>query len=517
MSSMFLYHSNPQKHKNMKYKKTEITPVPKADLQDSRWINTPFAYTRLGADFSLLQQEIMLKVSDALQEYVRKFYDAKRYQQKEKPKPLFFDEPIPPVRIQLADLTIDDNHYKRLESVRKEIQALDIMAPDIDSDGQPVMKWMPVFDEVSLPFVPGGYNKRDKETGDIVTMLDRRRGYMDFSINPKVAQYAFDMTEGYVNHMKMIAAYSRRQSTPRIYLFLRKAFTSDTTRGADKQEVRVLKTVREVKEYLGVIEHFHLIDDNDQAYEETRDKYPKFSRFCKEVLDKAKEDLLRMAPLNQTDIIFDYVPIYKGTRRRGDPDFIEFRIRLSNLGKNRDVLLHRESVENRLLRTLLKKCPDLDQYDLQMFISSIASDDLVAFQNYAYKEAWYIIENVQPDDVASYLMQLFRTWKKKAETPKNERRQPKQLSLFADQEAREQFDAYIDDIVSSCVNEANRERFRQMRFDAFDNNVLTIAIPDKSFHEWLEQDATIRFLQPIFSRHYKADTLLQYRIIPPVR
>ena len=494
-------------------KKTEITPVPKADLQDSRWINTPFAYTRLGADFSLLQQEIMLKVSDALQEHVRKFYDGKRYQSTARPKPLFFDEPIQPVRINLADLTIDDNHYKRLEQVRKEIQALDIMAPDIDSDGQPVMKWMPVFDEVSLPFIPGGYNKRDKDTGDIVMSLDRRRGYMDFSINPKVAQYAFDMTEGYVNHMKMIAAYSRRQSTPRIYLFLRKAFTSDATREADKQEVRVLKTVREVKEYLGVIEHFHLLDDNDQAYEETRDKYPKFSRFCKEVLDKGKEDLLRMAPLNQTDIIFDYVPIYKGSRRRGDPDFIEFRIRLSNLGKNRDVLLHRESVENRLVRTLLKRCPDLEPYDLPSFVGTIASEDLVAFQSYAYKDAWHIIESIQPDDVAAYLMQLFRSWRKKAGATDGQRKQqrPVQLSLFADQDAREQWRGYIDEVLATCES-SNRERFAMMQFDAYKNGVLTVAIPDINFHEWLEQDENIKFLQPLFVKHY-GNAKLQYRLL----
>ena len=497
----------------MKEKKNEITPVPKADLQDSRWINTPFAYTRLGADFSLLQQEIMLKVSDALQEHVRKFYDAKRYQQKEKPKPLFFDEPIPPVRINLADLTIDDNHYKRLEMVRKEIQALDIMAPDIDSDGQPVMKWMPVFDEVSLPFVPGGYNKRDKETGDIVTILDRRRGYMDFSINPKVAQYAFDMTEGYVNHMKMIAAYSRKQSTPRIYLLLRKAFTSDATRGADKHEVCVLKTVRDVKEYTGVIEHFHRIDENDQAYEETRDKYPKFSRFCKEVLDKAQEDLLRMAKLNQTDITFEYVPIYRGTRRRGDPDFIEFKIQLSNLGKNRDVLLHRESVENKLVRTLLKRCPDLEPYDLPSFVSTIASEDLVAFQSYAYKEAWYIIENVQPDDVAAYLMQLFRSWKKKTERPEEQRQQqPVQLSLFADQEAKEQWQGYVEDVLATCDTD-KRERFAMMKFDAYKNGVLTVAIPDLSFHDWLEQDENIKFLQPLFVKHYGSNAKLQYRLL----
>lgn len=417
-------------------KKNEITPVPKADLHDSRWINTPFAYTRLGANFSLLQQEIMLKVSDALQAHVRKFYDEKRYEQKERPKPLFIDEPIPPVRIQMSDLTIDDNHYQRLDQIRKEIIALDIMVDDVDEQGQPVKKWMPVFDEFSIPFVENGYVKRDKNTSVVVGRFDKKRGYMDFSINPKVAQFAFDMADGYVNHMKLIAAYSRKQSTPRIYLMLRKAYSEEVAKikSKSKDEVRVLKTVRVVKEYTGVIEHFHLLDENDNAYEETRDKYPKFSRFCKEVLDKAKEDLLRMAPLNQTDIIFDYTPIYKGDRHRGDPDFIEFRIMLSNLGRNRDVLLHRVAVENELLRKLMKRCPDFVHDDLKSLIQIIDSADLVEFQDYAYNEAWRIVETSQPDDVAAYVMQLFRSWVARSKKPVSERPVRKELSLFPEQE-----------------------------------------------------------------------------------
>ena len=416
-------------HEDMKEKKTEITPVPKADLQDSRWINTPFAYTRLGANFSLLQQEILLKVSDGLQAYVKQYLDEKRYLNKETPKPLFTDEPLPKIRIKMSELTIDDNHYSRLDQIRHEIMSLDIMADDVDEQGKPVKKWMPVFDEVSIPFVAGGYQKTDKETSMVVGSFDKKRGYMDFSINQKVAKFVFDMTEGYVNHMKMIAAYSRRQSTPRIYLFLRKPFTEEMRRKPGRNEYRILKTVDEVKEYLGVIEHQHLMDDEGKPYEETRDKYPKFSRFCKEVLDKAREDLLRMAPLNQTDITFDYAPIYHGTRQRGNPDFIEFRIRLSNLGKNRDVMLHREAVENQLVKNLTKYCPDIDGDELRTLIADIGSDELVSFQDYAYHDARQIIETTQPDDVAAYLMQLFRSWIAKSKKP-DITQSGKELPLF---------------------------------------------------------------------------------------
>ena len=422
-----------------KDKKTDITPVPKADLHDSRWINTPFSYTRLGANFSLLQQEIMLKVSDALQAHVKKFYDDKRYKTKDRPNPLFITEPIPPVRIQMSELTIDDNHYSRLDQIRKEIIGLDIMVDAVDEKGQAVKKWMPVFDEIAIPFVEKGYNKRIGTTGQTVP-FDKKRGYMDFSINPKVAQHAFDMAEGYVNHMKQIAAYSRKQSTPRIYLMLRKAMSKelDKQKSQAKGEAKVLMTVKDVKEYTGVIEHLHLLDKDGNAYEETRDKYPKFSRFCKEVLDNAREDLLRMAPLNQTDIIFDYVPVYNGTRRRGDPDFIEFKVMLSNLGKNRDVLLHRVAVENDLLRKLTKRCPDFDYSELKSLIQGVESSELVAFQQYALKDVWRIVEQKQPDDVAAYAMTLLRSWQTRQEHKEQTVVQrPMQQELFTEAEVAE--------------------------------------------------------------------------------
>ena len=497
-------------------KKTDIVPVPKADLQDSRWINTPFAYTRLGANFSLLQQEILLKVSDGLQTYVKQYLDEKRYLDKEIPKPLFTSEPLPTIRVKMSELTIDDNHYSRLDQIRHEIMSLDIMADDVDETGQKVKKWMPVFDEVSIPFVEGGYQKTDKATQMVVGTFDKRRGYMDFSINPKVAKFVFDMTEGYVNHMKLIAAYSRRQATPRIYLFLRKPFTEEMRRKPGRTEYRVLKTVQEVKEYLGVIEHIHLLDENNNPYEETRDKYPKFSRFCKEVLDKAREDLLRMAPLNQTDIIFDYVPIYNGSRRRGDPDYIEFRIRMSNLGKNRDVLLHREAVENQLVKNLTTYCPDLDRETLKSLVADIDGDELVAFQDYAYHDARRIIETAQPDDVAAYLMQLFRSWVAKTKKPAEQRPQRVELSLFPDERWLQAWQQCHADLLRQTTNDHSRAIVGQLTFESFNeaSHTLLLQVPSSDVYEFLERPEVVKsVLEPTLIKHFGKGVKLQYRLI----
>lgn len=493
----------------MKEKKTDIVPVPKADLMDSRWINTPFAYTRLGSNFSLLQQEILLKVSEGLQPYVKQFYDEKRYQDKETPKPLFVTKDIPTIRIKMTDLTIDDNHYSRLDVIRHEIMSLDIMAKD-DSEG--VMKWMPVFDEVSIPFVQDGYQKTDKDTGMVVDKFDKRRGYMDFSINPKVAQFVFDMTEGYVNHMKMIAAYSRRQSTPRIYLFLRKPLTEEMKKKPGKSEYHILKTVSEVKDYLGVIEHAHEIDDKGQARDNTRDKYPKFSRFCKEVLDKAREDLLRMAPLNQTDILFDYTPIYKGTRKRGDPDFIDFKVRLSNLGKNRDVLLHRTAVENKLIKDIMAYCPDMKQDELRSMVEQIGGDDLVSFQDYFYHEAKRIVETAQPDDVASYLMRIFTNWISalhKTDAPRYE-----EQSLFPEDNYLKAWQKCLREILDAVKSDTAQKNFGSLLFDSYDDktHTLLLRVKDREHYQWVEKPNVKQSFVGYLKKYFKDIEVLNYFI-----
>mgnify|MGYP007056180465 CR=1 FL=1 len=86
------------------------------------------------------------------------------------------------------------------------------------------------------------------------------------------------------------------------------------------------------------------------------------------------------------------------------------------------------------------------------------------------------------------------------------------LSLFADQEAKEQWQGYIDDVLATCDTD-KRERFAMMKFDAYKNGVLTVAIPDMLLFDWLEQDENIGILRPLFSKHYGDNAKWQYRIL----
>ena len=55
-------------------------------VESHSWIKSPFAYTKLGANLSLVQQQSLLMVSDHLQTYIKDFYNLKLDKSKKRPK-----------------------------------------------------------------------------------------------------------------------------------------------------------------------------------------------------------------------------------------------------------------------------------------------------------------------------------------------------------------------------------------------------------------------------------------------
>ena len=306
-------------------------------VESHSWIKSPFAYTKLGANLSLVQQQSLLMVSDHLQTYIKDFYNLKLDKSKKRPKSLFTEHllknGIPPFRIYLADLGVQAGNYR---DVRKAINEMAVMVehPVLDDDGIPTGEtaFNPVFEEFRVKETGDYYHyERENEEG-LMEMAEsvRHYGYIDVQINPKVAEWAFDMSAGYVNHLKLIARYSTKRPTPRLYLMLMRAI------GQGKKRVRY--TLQELKEYLGIVPYV-----NEKG--ETVTPYPKFAHFRIKVLDAVRDDLDRMAKLNQTDIRFEYELIYPGSRKRGEPECIEFKIERTQLGDAYNVIVNHQPSE----------------------------------------------------------------------------------------------------------------------------------------------------------------------------
>ena len=289
------------------------------------WTKTPFSYVRTGKSLTLLQQDAMLMVSAHIQEYIRDFFDKGMNKSKEKPRSLFaqhlLENGIPPFRIYLAELGINTANYKVTRAAIEEMNLL-IDHPELDENGNPTTNiiFSPVFKRFKVP-TTGDYYRKTNDEGEVIVESARHSGYIDVEINNDVAQYAFDMSQGYAVHPKFIARNASKQKTPTLYFYLQEMM------GKFKTNV-IRSTVADVKKALG----FETYKDKETG--EWVTPYAKFAHFKTKVLDAVKEDLDRMAAMEPpaTDITFTYEPVYNGGRKRGDPDYIEFHIISTDLG-----------------------------------------------------------------------------------------------------------------------------------------------------------------------------------------
>ena len=279
------------------------------------WVKTPWNYTKLSGGLSLIQQQALLMVSEHLQGYIRRFFELKQDKVKETPRPLFTEhvlhEGIPPFRIYLADLGVQPSNY---EAARKAIDEINLQVEYtvMDDDGHPTNKTelANVFSKFGFEMTGDDYHFTGKDGRKQAVAI--KQPWIDVKINPDVALWAFDMSQGYVNHLKQIALYATKRSTPRIYLLLMKSLRKEQV----QTDVRI--SFGDLKEYLGIAPN----------------AYPMFRSFKQKVLDAVQQDLQRMASEvpPQTDITFTYDLCYPGTRKKGDPEAILFHVSRTSLG-----------------------------------------------------------------------------------------------------------------------------------------------------------------------------------------
>lgn len=269
-----------------------------------KWINTPFAFTRLSKNLSLLQQSVLVKVSEQLQPFIKEFFGSDLAKSRKVPKALFSEavknSGVTQIYISYAELGVPENNFFAVKQAMKEVLDVKVEGPKKNEDGSWGMHMYNVFlsGETSI-----------KNTGVV------------FGLNPQVIDpdkhlyvldYAFNMTEGYVSHPDNIALIGEVARMPMIYYILRDAS------GNNWKERKIRLTVSKIKKYLGMLEFC--------GTELVKEAYPKFSQFKKNVLDNSIADINRLKQMGQLDVCVSYEPIYNGKRKVGNPMCIEFTI-----------------------------------------------------------------------------------------------------------------------------------------------------------------------------------------------
>lgn len=338
--------------------KKEITNITIQQMRElvarESWVKTPFRYTELGAGLSLIQQQAMLMVSGHLQTYIKDFYNLHLDRSKNRPKALFSEHVlktgIPPFKIWLADLGVQPNNYNAAREAIEEIN-LQVEHPELDENGHETGRTLltNVFSQFGFEETGEYYHFGEENEDGEKKAVKMKNPYIDVKINPDVALWAFDMSQGYVNHLKMIASYSSKRSTPRLYLML-----MNRTKKGEKE---VTIPLMELKTYIGIVPY------KDEKTGKMVVPYPKFANFKQKVLEAVKQDLERMAALDppKTDITFTYEPVYPGTRKKGDPEAIKFFVERTVLGDAYNVVVNHKPSE--LIKKPVQQEMFADEYE----------------------------------------------------------------------------------------------------------------------------------------------------------
>lgn len=270
------------------------------DIIQSKWINTPFSYTRISKNLTLLQQAVLVKVSEHLQPYIKEFFgNPKLYKNSKVPKGLFSDavkkSGILRFHISYAELGVSINNYYAAAKAVEDVLKIQVDVPGKDENGKYAMIKYNVFTQGSM--------SSDNSTGVV------------FGLNPKfpeVIDRVFDMSQDYVSHPDNIALISKFERMPMMYYLLRRSS------GHKWKEKIVDLKVNEIKEYLGLITW---VDGHVM-----KEAYPKFSQFRKKVIETSLDDINRLKRKGLLDVCISFEPVYNGKRKVGNPAFIRFNI-----------------------------------------------------------------------------------------------------------------------------------------------------------------------------------------------
>lgn len=448
-------------------------------LDEHRWINTPVIYTTHGSSFTRFQQDVMLQVSGKLQDHFSKYLDEERYKDKERPKSPISKEDLAkglaPIRLEMKDLNVGDSHYGDVNKMLDALTKLFVYAPVYDKETglKKGNDYMPIFSKI---FIPESYTTREGEDYAYAPKIDkdgnsiassRRDGYVDVTINMEVAAYAFDMDQGYFNHLERIALFCNSAFTSRLYLLLMKY----VSRGMLHPAI----DYRELKDFLGMYER------KEKSDVILREKYEKFSQFRKLVLDVARRDMERLCDENKIEIMLactdgckeGYEPIYRGSTKRGNPEKIKFHIKRTPLGVARELELHRGSSEQRLCSKLLDLYPTIDELRMKQFLAEVPEDVWNEFKKFAYSALPKSVEQPHrwdgtPEDYVFFLMMQWI----KQKSPKPE---PQQTSLnFNEPQTASWLDQYAnptkrvgqqawEKMCAECTTDNSRQIFSSLQ------------------------------------------------------
>lgn len=432
------------------------------ELRDQKWIYNPKVYAQVAGDFSLMHQRVLMGVLEKLQDRIA--YSASEHQKNQQLwLPLFAPEEMNTsvdFEIEARDLGVTPGHYPELAQALGDLVSMKIGYPK-KKGNKTVYVFASLFSRIEMPTSDNGWR-----TGKIRVKMDKEN-VNDF----------LSMDRGYTDHIARIAQFSKKQRTPRIYIYL------STFKYKGRNEVEY----PELCEFLGIDDATYVATHKAEKpdVKPTDNPFHKFSKVKKLILDPSKAEMDAFSADRKIDFSFTYEPLYKDGRKKGNPTHIEFVIVPGALGIERLQERKRHNQIQALINAFTRQWPDLAAYDLLEVSKDVQDDWLDDFCNYAYDDVRRQVEKTQPDNVPEYVLTLLRTWikNKTNEARRLEVERKRQHDMFVQQKAESLWRSLMQELAAQTPLRA-----RQINLESYDDTTktLTVALAGKDIFDQLE-------------------------------
>lgn len=263
-------------------------------LQNSEYIKNPLVYSQIRGDFSLIQTNVLVAIAATMQTRINdRFVDGKM-------GPLFSKEELSKGKITfevpLQSLGVKTKEYAAVHEACKGLTKLDTTYNYVDENGQKRTRTSVIFTDVDVP------------TYTTSTGQERRSGIIKIDMNASVADQVFNQSGAYVEHLGGIVKLCRSPRTPRLYIYL----------SAWKKNRMCTHSYDALKEFLGV-----LVYSKDRS-KVLQDKCTTWAVFHRDVLKPAQREMDKLASRGEIEFTFEYEPVYKNGKKRGNPDSVRF-------------------------------------------------------------------------------------------------------------------------------------------------------------------------------------------------
>ena len=258
------------------------------ELRDQKWIYNPKVFAQVAGDFSLMHQRVLLGVLEKLQDRIA--YSASEHQKNQQLwLPLFSpDEMNTSVDFEIdpRDIGVTPGHYPELAQALSDLIGLKMGWPKRKGN-KTVYQFVSFFSRLEMPMTESGWR-----TGKIRVKMDKEN-VNDF----------LSMERGYTDHIAKIAQFSKKQRTPRLYIYL------STFKYKKRDEVEY----PELCEFLGIDDDSYVESHKAENpnVKPTDNPFHKFSKVKKLILDPSKQEMDKFSAEKKIDFTFTYLSSFQ--------------------------------------------------------------------------------------------------------------------------------------------------------------------------------------------------------------